>query len=221
MYDIMYDIIYDIIYGTHCASLSRPHTPLLHTHHCSTHTILYLVFTQNTHDARSKPSSYRQPWSTEEQVGVVCIRLCGFVAMFPPPSLLPPSSLPLPPPLPQARFEELLRIYPPEAVERRRFEKISKALGSRTTQQVRGGGAQCRAPVRKQHHSAKVHRYKHHSAKVHRYKLIMHNRTLTDAYLLLVKAILNFYTVIILFFLLLVLCDLHLAQSAGSSSLLV
>lgn len=58
--------------------------------------------TNNTHDMGSKPSSYRQPWSTDEQ----------------------------------ARFEELLRIYPPEPVERRRFEKISKALGTRTTQQV-------------------------------------------------------------------------------------
>lgn len=55
-----------------------------------------------THDMGSKPSSYRQPWTIEEQ----------------------------------ARFEELLRIYPPEPVERRRFEKISKALGTRTTQQV-------------------------------------------------------------------------------------
>jgi len=36
----------------------------------------------------------------------------------------------------QARFEELLRIHPPEAVERRRFEKIATALGTRTTQQV-------------------------------------------------------------------------------------
>ena len=36
----------------------------------------------------------------------------------------------------QNRFEELLKIYPPEAVERRRFEKIATALGSRSTQQV-------------------------------------------------------------------------------------
>lgn len=51
---------------------------------------------------KSKPLSYRQPWSAEEQ----------------------------------NRFEELLKIYPPEAVERRRFEKIATALGSRSTQQV-------------------------------------------------------------------------------------
>jgi len=36
----------------------------------------------------------------------------------------------------QARFEELLRIHPQEAIERRRFEKIATALGTRTTQQV-------------------------------------------------------------------------------------
>ncbi len=42
----------------------------------------------------------------------------------------------------QARFEELLKVYPPEPVERRRFQKIAKALGTRTTQQVGllGGG---------------------------------------------------------------------------------
>lgn len=34
------------------------------------------------------------------------------------------------------RLEELLRTYPPEAVERRRYEKIARALGTRTTQQV-------------------------------------------------------------------------------------
>jgi hypothetical protein len=36
----------------------------------------------------------------------------------------------------QMRLEELLRTYPPEAVERRRYEKIAAALGTRTTQQV-------------------------------------------------------------------------------------
>jgi hypothetical protein len=36
----------------------------------------------------------------------------------------------------QMRLEELLRTNPPEAIERRRYEKIAKALGTRTTQQV-------------------------------------------------------------------------------------
>ena len=69
-----------------------------------------------------KPPTYRQPWTPEEQVKptyqlasvlsqVMCLLL-------------------------QARFEELLRIHPPEAIERRRFEKIANALGTRTTQQV-------------------------------------------------------------------------------------
>ena len=31
-------------------------------------------------------------------------------------------------------------MYPPEAVERRRYEKVAKALGTRTPQQVGGGG---------------------------------------------------------------------------------
>lgn len=34
------------------------------------------------------------------------------------------------------RLEELLRTHPPEAIERRRYEKIAKALGTRTSQQV-------------------------------------------------------------------------------------
>lgn len=36
----------------------------------------------------------------------------------------------------QAKFEELLKVYPPEAVERKRYQKIAKAMGTRTTQQV-------------------------------------------------------------------------------------
>ena len=36
----------------------------------------------------------------------------------------------------QAKFEELLKIYPPEAIERKRYQKIAKAMGTRTTQQV-------------------------------------------------------------------------------------
>ena len=36
----------------------------------------------------------------------------------------------------QAKFEELLKVHPPEPVERKRFQKIAKALGTRTTQQV-------------------------------------------------------------------------------------
>lgn len=36
----------------------------------------------------------------------------------------------------QARFEELLQIYPPEQVEMRRFEKIAAALKTRTPLQV-------------------------------------------------------------------------------------
>lgn len=36
----------------------------------------------------------------------------------------------------QQRLEELLLEYPPEVVEMRRFEKISKVLGNRTVQQV-------------------------------------------------------------------------------------
>ena len=39
--------------------------------------------------------------------------------------------------IPQTRLEELLKVYPPEAVERRRYEKVAKALGTRTPQQVR------------------------------------------------------------------------------------
>ena len=31
-------------------------------------------------------------------------------------------------------------MYPPEKVERKRFQKIAKALGTRTTQQARGEG---------------------------------------------------------------------------------
>lgn len=30
----------------------------------------------------------------------------------------------------------MLKIYPPEAVERKRYQKIAKAMGTRTTQQV-------------------------------------------------------------------------------------
>ena len=40
----------------------------------------------------------------------------------------------------QTRLEELLRLYPPETVERRRYEKVAKALGTRTPQQVRREG---------------------------------------------------------------------------------
>lgn len=36
----------------------------------------------------------------------------------------------------QRRLEELLKFYPPEPVEMRRFHKIAKALGNRTVQQV-------------------------------------------------------------------------------------
>lgn len=50
--------------------------------------------------------------------------------------LLSPAQISPPLTRSQARFEELLQIYPPEQIERRRFEKIAKALGTRTTQQV-------------------------------------------------------------------------------------
>lgn len=36
----------------------------------------------------------------------------------------------------QRRLEELLMEYPPEQYEMRRFSKIAKALGNRTTKQV-------------------------------------------------------------------------------------
>ncbi|XP_030766015.1 ZZ-type zinc finger-containing protein 3 [Sitophilus oryzae] len=36
----------------------------------------------------------------------------------------------------QKRLEELLQIYPPEPIEMRRYQKIAKALGNRTVQQV-------------------------------------------------------------------------------------
>lgn len=36
----------------------------------------------------------------------------------------------------QSRLEELLLKFPPERVEARRWEKIARALGNRTTQQV-------------------------------------------------------------------------------------
>ena len=44
--------------------------------------------------------------------------------------------LPVSPP-PQERLEELLRIYPPEDVEAKRWQKIANALGNRTAKQVR------------------------------------------------------------------------------------
>ena len=37
----------------------------------------------------------------------------------------------------QAKLERLLQIYPQEEVESKRWEKIAKALGNRTTKQVR------------------------------------------------------------------------------------
>ncbi|XP_074028104.1 ada2a-containing complex component 1 isoform X2 [Leptinotarsa decemlineata] len=36
----------------------------------------------------------------------------------------------------QKRLEELLRLYPPEPIERKRYQKIAKALGNRTLKQV-------------------------------------------------------------------------------------
>ena len=38
---------------------------------------------------------------------------------------------------PQERLEELLRIYPPEDVEAKRWQKIANTLGNRTAKQVR------------------------------------------------------------------------------------
>lgn len=74
-----------------------------------------------------KPPTYRQPWTPEEQVKSTC-HLASLLSQV--------MCLLL-----QARFEELLRIHPPEAIERRRFEKIANALGTRTTQQVLHGAA--------------------------------------------------------------------------------